>query len=363
MAPSVDRRGFMKASAGLAAGVGLGVASLDAQAGQGQAAAPPPAGAAPQGPRPLAPPVSSLDFKTKLQKALIAKPTEEELRQIEVAGFDGVEARVMPPEEAAKMRQAAEKARLRIHSVLYGWAEFNNPDRAEVERTFAESQAALRAAEAFGADAVLLVPCRIGARRGPAGAPQGPAMRIPRAWEFQIEFDPKNGHLAKVVYGDNAPYADYIAAHNHATDASVEWVRKLIPLAEKTKVVIALENVGNNLWVKPDLFRHFVRSFQSPWVKAYFDIANHQRFAPAEEWILTLGDLLAKVHVKDYLLDPADPDGRGRGVNIREGGVRWPVVRQALESVNYSGWMTIEGSEDLSMEERNRRLDLIVAGK
>ncbi len=42
---------------------------------------------------------------------------------------------------------------------------------------------------------------------------------------------------------------------------------------------------------------------------------------------------------------------------------RWPVVRQALESVNYRGWMTIEGSEGLSMEERNRRLDLIVEGR
>ena len=39
-----------------------------------------------------------------------------------------------------------------------------------------------------------------------------------------------------------APYADYIKAHNHATDTSTEWVKRLIPLAEKTKVVIALEN-------------------------------------------------------------------------------------------------------------------------
>ncbi len=358
MARPVDRRGFMKASAGLAAGVGLGSVRLGAQAPGGQA---PPAAAQQAQPRPPAPPVSSLDFKTKLQKAVIVRPADD-LGPIRAAGFDGVEARDVSPEQAAKMREEAEKIGLRIHAVLYGWAEFNSPDKTEVERTFAESQAALRAAAALGADAVLLVPCRIGARRGPAGAPQGTAMRIPRAWEFQIEFDPKNGHLERVVRGDNSPYADYIAAHNHATDASVEWVKRLIPLAEQTKVVIALENVGNNLWVKPEIFTHFVRSFQSPWVKAYFDIANHERFARAEDWILSLGDQLAKVHVKDYLLDPADPDGRGRGVNIREGSVRWPVVRQALEAVNYSGWMTIEGSERLSLEERNTRLERIVAG-
>ena len=56
----------------------------------------------------------------------------------------------------------------------------------------------------------------------------------------------------------------------------------LIPLAEKTKVVIALENVSNNLWVMPEIFRHFVQSFQSPWVKAYYDIGNHVRFAPPD---------------------------------------------------------------------------------
>ena len=313
-------------------------------------------------------PTSSLTFKTKPHKALIARPTEDELKRMKDAGFEGVEARVLPVHEAAKMRAVADKIGMRVHSVLYGWAEFNNPDKSEVERTFAESEAALRTAEAFGADTVLLVPCRIGggagAGRGRAGGPaESPALRMPRPWEFQIEFNPANGHLTKVVYGDNAPYADYIAAHNHATDASVEWVKRLIPLAEKTKVVIALENVSNNLWVMPEIFRHFVQSFQSPWVKAYYDIGNHVRFAPPEKWILTLNTLIAKIHVKDYLLNPADPDGRGTSVNIREGSVRWPVLRQALEAVNYNGWMTIESNGDIPFEERNRRLDLILQGE
>lgn len=355
MTPSVNRREFITASAGLATGLGIGTGAVGAQPPERQPAA---------APRAPAPPVSSLSFKTKPRKALIARPTEDDLKRIRDAGFDGVEGRVVPPPEAAKLRDVAEKIGLRIHSVLYGWAEFNSPDRSEVERTFAESEEALRTAEAFGADALLLVPCRIsGGGRRPGAITKSPVLRMPRAWEYQIEFNPANGHLTKVVYGDNTPYADYIAAHNHATDASVEWVKRLIPLAEKTKVVIALENVGNNLWVTPDVFRHFVQSFQSPWVKAYYDIGNHVRFAPPEQWILTLGDLLAKIHVKDYLLDPADPDGRGRPVNIREGSVRWPVLRQALESVNYNGWMTIESNGDIPFEERNRRLDLILAGQ
>ena len=343
----------MTASATAVAGLGF-----DIRSARGQTPAP-----TAQGTQQLPPPASPMTFKTKLHKALIARPTEEELRQMKDAGFEGVEARVLPPEEASKMRAIADKVGMRVHSVLYGWAEFNSADKSEVDRTFAESQAAIRSAEAFGADAVLLVPCRIGPRGGRGAPPTGPAMPMPRPWEFQIEFDEKTGHISKVVHGDNAPYADYIKAHNHATDASKDWVKRLIPLAEKTKVVIALENVSNNLWVKPALFRHFVRSFQSPWVKAYYDIGNHVRFAPPEDWILTLGDLLVKIHVKDYLLDPADPDGRGRSVNIREGSVRWPVLRQALEAINYNGWMTIESNGSIPYEERNRRLELIIAGK
>ena len=353
MKRTINRREFMAASATAAATLGFS-SRADGQAPAGRGGTPgqvPPAADVP------------LTFKTRLHKALIAQPTEDELTRMKEAGFEGVEARVLPPAEAAKMRTVADKLGMRVHSVLYGWAEFNNPDKTEVERTFAESEGALRSAEAFGADAVLLVPCRIGPRGGRGAPPAGPALRMPRAWEFQIEFDEKTGHISKVVAGDNAPYADYIKAHNHATDASTEWVKRLIPLAEKTKVVIALENVGNNLWVEPAIFKHFVSSFQSPWVKAYYDIGNHVRFAAPEKWILTLGDLLAKIHVKDYLLDPADPNGRGTPVNIREGSVRWPVLRQALEAVNYNGWMTIESNGSISFEERNRRLDLILAGK
>jgi hexulose-6-phosphate isomerase len=244
---------------------------------------------------------------------------------------------------------------MRVHSVTRGWALFNIPDRAQ--ETFDVTAGALRTAEAFGADAILLVPCHIGERNG-----VGTDVSMPRPWEFQIEYDDRTGHLTRVVYADNARYADYIKAHNHATDTSREWVSKLIPLAEQTKVVIALENVGNRLWVQPEIFAHFVRSFRSPWVKAYYDIGNHVRYAPPEAWVLALNDLLSKIHVKDYLLDPADPNGMGRSVNIREGSTRWPVLRQALEAVNYNGWMTIESNGGIPFEERNRRLDLILAG-
>ncbi len=285
------------------------------------------------------------------RKALIIKePTEDDFKRLKDAGFGGVEAGVLTLERAAKCREAADKTGMRIHSVIRGWAEFNSRDAGKVEATFKVTEDALRAGQVFGADAVLLVPCRIG------------GMKMPRAWEFQIGMDDATGHLRRVVVGDNTPYADYIAAHNHAIDTSREQVKRLIPIAEKCGVVIALENVWNNLWVRPALFRHFVASFQSPWVKAYFDIGNHVKYFAPEEWILTLGSLLAKIHIKDFKLNPADAEGGGDFVNIRDGSVRWPVVRAALESVGYHGWCTIEGG-DLSLAEHSQRLDLILSGR
>lgn len=350
MDPRVNRRQFLTASATAAAGLGLDWTSTGLEA-QGNAPAPP-----------AAPPT----FKTKLQKAAIGRPTEELLTRLKAAGYDGLEGRIVPLEEAAAARKVADKLGMRIHSVLYGWASFNNSDPAAVQRTFAECENALRVAEAYGADAALIVTCRIpvpaGGRGGAGGLGAPTPFRMPEPWEFEIDFDQKTGLINKVVYGDNAPYAEYIKLHNHAIQTSTEWVKKLIPTAEKTKRVIALENVWNNLWVEPRIFRHFIASFNSPWVKAYYDIGNNIKWAPPEEWVLTLGDLLAKIHVKDFKLDPMSPTGNGDWAAIRDGSTRWPVLRAALDRVNYNGWLTVEGTEGLTLEEQAKRLDMIMAG-
>jgi len=323
MTQPLDRRQFLAASAAAAAGVAMA-------AGQRAGAQEP--------------------FKHKLYKALIVgKPTAEELGPMKEAGFDGVEAHTVSPEEAAQAREMAEGLGMRIHCVLRGWASFNSGNEEEVETSIQQTVAALRAAQGYGADAILLVPCKIG----------GQAM--PQAWDFRIEFDPETGQLTKVADGDNAPYADYIAAHDHAYDTSQVAIRKLIPVAEETGVVIAVENVWNHLFVDPRHLAHFADSFGSPWVRVYFDIGNHVKYSPPEQWIAALGERIAKCHVKDYKLNE---DGHGGDwADIRDGSVNWPVVRKALDDVGYEGWMTIEGSGGLSLEEKSKRLDQIIAGQ
>ncbi len=120
-----------------------------------------------------------------------------------------------------------------------------------------------------------------------------------------------------------------------------------------------VENVWNNLFVDPHHIAYFVDSFHSPYVRAYFDIGNHVKYSPPEDWIRILGRRIVKCHVKDFKLKP---DGHGgKFTNIRQGSVDWPKVMAALRRIGYNGWMTIEGSVSLSLEERSKRLDLILA--
>ena len=343
-----NRRQFLTTSATLAAGLGF-----EAHAQQAQGAA---TQAAPAAPAPV--------FKTKPRKAMIQRvPTEAYLNEIKAAGFEGLEAWApIPPADAEKTRAIAETLDMRIHSVIFGTAQFSNPDKVVVDKSVADVEAAIRLTQTFGADTLLLVPCRIEAKT-PGGAGNANGILMPRPWEFHLEYDQKTGHVSRVVVGDNAPYADYIRAQNRAVDTSTEVMKRLIPVAEKAGVVLAIENVWNNLWVRPDYFKHFVESFQSKWVRVYYDIGNHVKFGAPEDWILTLGSLIVKVHVKDYLLNPTDADGQGRFVNNRDGSVRWPIVRTALEQINYNGWVTIEGGTNITVAEQSQRLDVILAGK
>lgn len=289
-------------------------------------------------------------FKGRLRKAMIlGKVTEAALEPLKTAGFDGVEtSHIGTEEEAVKGREAADKIGLKVHSVLRGWMDFNSEDSAKVEDSLERVRQALRAAKAYGADAVLVVPCRVG------------GMPMPEPWEFDIVLDEKTSHVTRVTAGDNSKFEAYIKAQNRATDTSRVAIEKLIPLAEELKVVIALENVWNNLWVKPALYANFISSFKSRWVQAYFDIGNHVKYAPPQDWIKALGPKIAKVHIKDFQLNP---DGHGgKFVHPRDGSVDWPTVRRALSDISYDGWATIEDG-GLELAEFSRRLDLIIEGK
>ncbi len=321
----INRRCLLKNTAGVAAGLGLGLlqgcySSLPEQ----------------NGPMML------------MRKALVVKePNEDTLRQVRDAGFDGFEALAAGVAEAEKTRAITDGLGLRIHSVMFGWAKFNSDKKDQVNGTISKMTDAIETARAYGADTVLLVPGRIDVEP------------MPKPWEFNVRFNRETGHLIAVVDSGNDRYSKYIAAHNFAHEKFQTAIDRLVPKARQAGVVIAVENVWNNMFVDPRHMAHFVDSFHSPYVRAYFDIGNHVKYSPPEDWIRILGRRIAKCHVKDFKLNPGGQGGKF--ANIRDGSVDWAAVMAALRREGYNGWMTIEGSVALSLEERSKRLDLILA--
>jgi len=294
-----------------------------------------------------APALAGPAFKTKLLKAqIMGNIDEKRCEAFREAGFEGIETTAwsVTPEQAEAGRKIAEKSGLKIHSVMRAWVNFNNPQNTDGD--VASVEKALHAAAGYGASTILLVPCRTG-------------VKCPDPWQYDYEFDPKTARITRVVKGDNAPWAEYIKAQNDATDLSRAALDKLIAPAGKAGVVIGLENVWNNLWCMPELFAAFVKSFDSKWIRAYFDIGNHVKYAEPQKWIRALGKLIVKCHVKDFKLN-ADGHG-GKFVGIREGSVDWPAVRRELDDAGYNGWMTIEGGA--VNKDQSEKLDLIIAGK
>jgi len=243
----------------------------------------------------------------------------EKFRLAKKCGFEGIEAR-WPIEQLKDLKAAAEQAKIAreegvpIHSLLYGWwPPFTERDPKVVGKSIEEMQDALRCAQAMQADAVLLVPTRV---------------------------------------TENFSYQD-------AYKWSQEYIRRLIPTAEETGVIIAVENVWSKFLLSPLEFARYIDELASPWVRAYFDVGNIIIYGYAQDWIRTLGKRIVKLHLKDF---------RRKGyewTNLLDGDVDWPEVRKALDEIGFSGWMTAELSsgDEAYLTDVAKRIDRIIAMK
>jgi len=288
------------------------------------------------------------------KSTVIKEPTEEICSRLKSAGYDGIEVSNwnVTSAQARIYRSIAEKSDIRIHSVMRGWAGFNNADAAARQKTIDETATSIHAASNMGADTILLVPCRIDAKP------------MPEAWDYDIDFDPQTLMVKTVVKGDNSGFAEYIKMQNLSTEMSIAAIEELIPLAAKEGIRIAIENVWNNLWCTPKFFAAFVKYFDNPWVGGYFDIGNHTKYARAEEWIKHLGHNIIKLHIKGFTVDEVKNNlngGPGRWTPIDKSGIDWKSVRQAVEDVEYNGFISVEEG-DYDYEAYSRILDKFIDG-
>jgi hexulose-6-phosphate isomerase len=238
-------------------------------------------------------------------------------------GFEGVESQTMEdPKVAEEIKKASEDSKVPIHSVM-NMAHWEYPlsssDPAVVKKSLDGMTTSLRNAKLWGAETVLLVPG---------------------------------------VLNADTSYQD-------AWTRSQKNIRTLIPLAEKLKVIIAIEEVWNKFLLSPLEMAKYVDEFKSPWIKQYFDVGNVVLYGYPQDWIHTLGKRFVKVHLKDFkVLSHGFSPFQTEFVNLGDGDIDWAAVRKAFADVGYSGYATteIDPGDEPYLRDVVKRVDKLVLG-
>src|SRR6266581_1525787 len=150
-------------------------------------------------------------------------------------------------------------------------------------------------------------------------------------------------------------------SYRDAWSRSQKEIRKLLPLAEELRIVIAIEEVWNKFLLSPLEMATYIGEFQSPWIQAWFDVGNVVLYGYPQDWIRTLGKSIVKVHLKDF---KRKQDGY-EWVNLGDGDVDWEAVREAFREIGYSGSAITElkGGDEAYLRDVSRRVDRLVLGR
>jgi L-ribulose-5-phosphate 3-epimerase len=121
-----------------------------------------------------------------------------------------------------------------------------------------------------------------------------------------------------------------------------EAVGKMLPLAEKNKVSLNIENIFfNGYLMTPAEMAAFVDSFGSEWVRVHFDTGNIMEYQFPEHWIDQLGKRIKNVHLKEYTKKGTDHSLEAFRP-LLDGTTNWPAVLEAFDRTGYPGYLTFE---------------------
>jgi hexulose-6-phosphate isomerase len=242
----------------------------------------------------------------------------ERFKMVREAGFEVVQVPTEPDQsKAEEIKKAADGANVGIDSIMNmdHWKyPLSSSDPAVVEKSLAGMRTSLQNAKLWGADTVLLVPAVVN------------------------------------------PQTSYVDAWTR----SQKQIRTLMPLAEELKVVIAMEEVWNKFLLSPPEMSKYIDQFQSPWIKAWFDVGNVMLYGYPQDWIRTLDKRIAKVHLKDF---KRKQDGYA-WVNLGDGDVDWSAVQAAFAETGYSGSVIAElqPGDEAYLRDVSARIDRLLLG-
>lgn len=301
-----SRRDFLKASALGACGMG---ACPDALAST--------LGVSPASPRTPAPSAMKKGVLYSMLPENIS--VADRFKMARDCGFDVVQVPTTTDVKAsADIKTAADSAGIHIDSVMNmdHWKyPLSSSDPAVVAKSLLGMRASLNNAKQWGADAVLLVPAVVDEQTG----------------------------------------------YREAWTRSQSQIKTLLPLAQELNVVIAIEDVWNKFLLSPLEMASYINEFDSPYVKAWFDVGNVVLYGYPQDWIHTLGKSIVKVHLKDF----KHTGDAYKWVNLGEGDVDWPVVQQAFADIGYTGSVIVElkPGDQAYLRDVSQRVDRLVLGR
>jgi len=261
---------------------------------------------------------------------------ESVLKQAKAAGFDSVELAVPGAEltfdatekTCKEIVKLASSIKIELSSVATGvyWStSLTSSDAGTRKQTVEYTKKLLQIARWLGTDAILVVPGAV-----------------------DVFFDPKSEHV---------PY-------DECYKRSQQSLKACVKTAEKLKVAICLENVWNKFLLSPLEYRDFIDSFQSRFIKSYFDCGNVRLTGFPEHWIRILGRRIGRVHWKDFKFNfyGGGEEGEAAGIaagcrkiaagsswagaysfcDLGAGDVDWKAVMSALRAVKYDKYVTAE---------------------
>ena len=121
-----------------------------------------------------------------------------------------------------------------------------------------------------------------------------------------------------------------------------EAIGQLLPLAEKLKVHLNMENIFfNGYLMSPMEMVDFVDSFSSQYVQVHFDTGNIMEYQFPEHWIPILGKRIKNVHLKEYTKKGTDHSLEAFRP-LLDGTTNWPAVLEAFDELGYDGYLTFE---------------------
>ena len=246
---------------------------------------------------------------------------QDRLKLAKDAGFDGIEFHGTDnDDEVTRLKDLADAAGIETPSImghLHWQFPLSSPDPEERRKCADAFATSLRHAKMIGADTVLCVPA---------------------------------------VVNDDVTYEE-------AYERSQAEIRELAKVAEEHQVALAIENVWNKFLLSPIEFARYVDEIGSPYVKAYFDCGNICLYGYPQQWIRTLGDRIAKMHVKGF---SAFPDV-GFPQTLRSD-VPYDECRKAWLDTGYDDYLIVEigawkDDAEESIRVYSQELDAIIAGE